>query len=124
VPQELDATARQQLLHGVRRLPPAERGRVLSLLAALGSDPDRVLASASPSPGEARKLALAGALGGLAHAVVLDEPSNDLDLPAVQRVETAISAFPGAVVLVTHDDRLAAALTRATWTVAGGTVHA
>ena len=46
-------------------MPPVEKGRTLSLVAALGVDPDRLLASRAPSPGEARKVAIAMALEGV-----------------------------------------------------------
>ena len=42
---------------------------------------------------------------------VLDEPTNHLDLPAIERLELALREFPGALLLVTHDERLGAAVT-------------
>ncbi len=80
------------------------RGRVLTVLAALGVDPDRLLASRSLSPGEARKLMLAFALGRQVWALVLDEPTNHMDLPGVERLEAALATYPGALLLVSHDE--------------------
>ncbi len=40
-------------------LEPGERGEVLAIVGSLGTDPERVLATELPSPGEARKLSLA-----------------------------------------------------------------
>jgi ATPase subunit of ABC transporter with duplicated ATPase domains len=37
---------------------------------------------------------------------VLDEPSNHLDIEAIEELESALAGFEGAVVLVTHDRRL------------------
>jgi ATPase subunit of ABC transporter with duplicated ATPase domains len=122
LPQELDPGGPAALLAEVRGLAPAVRGRVLSLVAALGVDPDRLLASAAPSPGEARKLALALGLGRHAWCLVLDEPTNHLDLPSIERLEEALVAYPGALVLVSHDDRFAGACTATTWRVTGGQV--
>ncbi len=119
LPQELDEDLRGEL----RTLPPELRGRTLSLVAALGVDPDRLLASDAPSPGELRKLALALGLGRHVWCVVLDEPTNHLDLPSIERLETALAAFPGAVVLVTHDDELAARCTEITWQIEDGRVR-
>ena len=74
----------------------------------------------APSPGEARKLSLALGMGRHAWALLLDEPTNHLDLPAVERLEEALAAYPGAVLLVTHDARLAARCTGARWRIAAG----
>lgn len=100
-----------------RDLDPALRGRVLGTVATLGVDPERVLATDAPSPGEARKLALAHLLAGEAGVLVLDEPTNHLDLPSIERLEEALAQWPGALLLVTHDDRLAAAVATTTWQV-------
>ncbi len=121
LPQELPDPA--GVVAGVVALDPDQRGRVLGTLAMLGVDPDRVLVTADPSPGEARKLALARFLSSSASVLVLDEPTNHLDLPSIERLEAALRDWPGALLLVTHDDTLAAAATDTTWTVADGAVH-
>jgi ATPase subunit of ABC transporter with duplicated ATPase domains len=125
LPQELSPAAVARLTSDLRATSDAERGRVLSVFAALGSDPERILTrragdEASLSPGEARKLALATGLGRHAWALVLDEPTNHLDLPTLERLETALREYPGALVLVTHDDAFAAAVTTRTVVVEGG----
>jgi ATPase subunit of ABC transporter with duplicated ATPase domains len=120
LPQELaDPSA---VVAEVVALDPDERGRVLGTLATLGVDPDRVLVTGTPSPGEARKLALARFLSGSASVLVLDEPTNHLDLPSIERLEAALRDWPGALLLVTHDDTLATAVTDTTWTVTPGAV--
>ena len=118
--QELGADTARALLAEVRAQGPAERGRTLSLVAALGVDPDPLLASAQPSPGEARKLALALALGRQAWLLALDEPENHLDLPSIERLEAALIDYPGALVLVSHDDAFARRVTTRTWQLAAG----
>jgi len=125
LPQEMSAGDGKALLQSVSVLPKDQRGRVLSLVAALGLDPDLLLASSASSPGEARKLKMAYGLGLQVWALVLDEPTNHLDLQAIERLEAALVAYPGALVMVSHDDALAAACTTQTWELAGGrlTVH-
>ncbi|NUO54268.1 MAG: ABC-F family ATP-binding cassette domain-containing protein [Polyangiaceae bacterium] len=127
VPQELEAETIQHMSADLRAATDEERGRVLSVFSALGSDPERILArrerdQAALSPGEARKLALAMGLGRHAWALVLDEPTNHLDLPTIERLETALVAYPGCVVLVTHDDDFASAVTSRTLLLKEGTL--
>jgi len=127
LPQEMPDDRVAQDMAVLRSLPPEPRGRVLAVFAALGSDPERLLhrgadGLSSLSPGEARKLALALGLGGHAWALVLDEPTNHLDLPTVERLESALAAYPGAIVLVSHDDRFARAVTTRSVRLARGAV--
>jgi ATPase subunit of ABC transporter with duplicated ATPase domains len=127
LPQELAPGDVARLAAELRALAPEPRGRVLSVFAALGSDPERILlrdpgSASQVSPGEARKLALAMGLGRHAWALVLDEPTNHLDLPSIERVERALEAYPGCVVLVTHDDAFARAVTSRVVHVEHGTV--
>ena len=122
LPQELTRADGIAILHSIRALPAASRSRVLTLAAALGLDPERVLASRSPSPGETRKLALADGLGRQVWACVLDEPTNHLDMPAIERLEDALAQYPGALVIVTHDEPLAGKITRDEWRLESGRI--
>jgi ATPase subunit of ABC transporter with duplicated ATPase domains len=122
LPQELTRSDGIAMLESIRTLPSEPRSRVLTLVAALGIDPERVLASQVPSPGEARKLALAYGLGRQVWACVLDEPTNHLDMPAIERLEDALAEYPGALVIVTHDEPLANRVTNEEWRLASGRV--
>jgi ATPase subunit of ABC transporter with duplicated ATPase domains len=119
LPQHATRREERAWLEELGQLAHEERGRVASMLAALGADPERLFATHQPSPGESRKLALATALGRHAWLLVLDEPTNHLDLPSIERLEVALSRFPGAIVLVSHDDAFAERVTTSTWRLVG-----
>jgi ATPase subunit of ABC transporter with duplicated ATPase domains len=115
LPQEIGPVAARAIQAELRAASPRERGEALAIAAALGLDPEAVMASACPSPGEARQLALARALARDVALLLLDEPTNDLDLPAIERLQAALAAWDGALVLVTHDDAFAHACASIDW---------
>lgn len=115
VPQEVDEAARSRALAALRAAPRTERGRVLSIVAQLNSDPDRLLDGDAVSPGELRKLLLAQGILRRPSLIVMDEPTNHLDLGSVEALERVLAAFPGALVLVSHDERLLEHVTGIRW---------
>lgn len=122
MPQELSAEERARVIYGVRALAPAERGRVLSTVAQLNSDPDRILEGAKTSPGELRKLMLAAGLLERPVLIIMDEPTNHLDLHSTEALERALAAYPGALLLVSHDRMFLEGCTNAIWEVRNGRV--
>jgi ATPase subunit of ABC transporter with duplicated ATPase domains len=120
LPQELSRDDGTALLRNLDDLSEERRGRVLAVVALLGVEPRELIVSRRPSPGEARKLALALGLGRNSWCLLLDEPTNHLDVDAVERVERALDAYPGALVVVTHDDSFASATTTTHWHLENG----
>jgi len=55
------------------------------------------------SGGEQARILIAGLMLQPADLLILDEPTNDLDIPTLEILEESLRAFPGAIVLVTHD---------------------
>jgi ATP-binding cassette subfamily F protein uup len=55
------------------------------------------------SGGEKSRLTLASILKNGGNFIILDEPTNDLDLPTLRILEEALLSFDGAVVVVSHD---------------------
>ncbi len=115
LPQEIDAPSSSRTIERVRHLSRDELGRVMSLVTRLGSDPDRVMETTEPSPGEMRKVLLAIGLAASPELIILDEPTNHLDLPSIECLEKALADCSCGLLLVSHDDRFLEALTSRRW---------
>jgi ATP-binding cassette subfamily F protein 3 len=75
------------------------------------------------SGGERRRLALALVVASGANFLVLDEPTNHLDLESREALEAALEAFPGTVLLVSHDRALLDAVAERTLAIEDATVR-
>jgi ATPase subunit of ABC transporter with duplicated ATPase domains len=91
--------------------------RLPAVLADLGLDVDAVRPESTPmtalSGGQAARVGLAALLVSRFDIVLLDEPTNDLDLDGLVRLEQFVGELRGGVVLVSHDrEFLARTVTR------------
>jgi ATP-binding cassette subfamily F protein 3 len=77
----------------------------------------------SLSGGERRRLGLAVLVASGANFLVLDEPTNHLDVASREALEAALEAFPGTVLIVTHDRALLDAVADRTAAVEDGTIR-
>jgi len=97
------------------------RNRAQQTLAGLGFPPDwserpfRELSGGWQSRGE-----LARVLLGQPDILLLDEPSNYLDVPAVEWLQQFLSEYKGTLLLISHDRFLLNSLTQATLEIANG----
>jgi ATP-binding cassette subfamily F protein 3 len=77
----------------------------------------------SLSGGERRRLALALVVASGANFLVLDEPTNHLDHESREALEAALEAFPGTVLLVSHDRAVLDAVAERIVAVENGTLR-
>lgn len=92
---------------------PLEEGVLRSRLAQLQLTADKVtLPLHSLSGGERLKAALASVLWRRepAQLLLLDEPTNHLDLTSTEAIEASLATFPGALMVVSHDEEFLQAL--------------
>lgn len=111
------------LEHMQTALPKSTQTELRSQLARFGLDADRVDTKVnSLSGGEKARLVLALATRHNPNILLLDEPTNHLDLDAKESLVHALSAFNGAVILISHDARLIELVADRLWLVNNGTV--
>jgi ATP-binding cassette subfamily F protein 3 len=106
--QELELDTRGSVLQCVQRATGLQRPDAQSLLGRFlfsgwAEHEKPVIAL---SGGERRRLALALVVASGANFLVVDEPTNHLDLESREALEAALEAFPGTILLVSHDRAL------------------
>ena len=82
----------------------ADGRKLLGHFGFAGAEQEKIVAMLSG--GERRRLMLGAVVARGANWLVLDEPTNHLDLDGREALERALEAFPGAVLLVSHDRAL------------------
>jgi len=96
--------------------PEWNRGRIQGHLGRFGFSGDSVRrVTDSLSGGERARVALALITLQGTNLLALDEPTNHLDVESIEALEDALEAFPGTVLLVSHDRALLRELTTRVW---------
>ncbi|WP_043637413.1 ABC-F family ATP-binding cassette domain-containing protein [Chromobacterium haemolyticum] len=107
-------SARAALLEAVDR-QPEQHWRVDSLLDELELSAAADTPAASLSGGQHTRLLLGRAVLRQPNLLLLDEPSNHLDLPSLLWLEDFLRRWQGGFILVSHDARLLDAVTSHSW---------
>jgi len=113
---ELDQTRREfatgaPVADVVRSAAGLSEEQTRTLLAKFRLRGDAALRPSSAlSPGERTRAGLALLQARGANVLVLDEPTNHLDIEAIEQLEQALATYSRTLILVTHDRRLAEAV--------------
>jgi ATP-binding cassette, subfamily F, member 3 len=124
--QEMELDTRGSVLQCVQAMTGLSRPDAQSLLGRFlfsGWDAHEKPVSVL-SGGERRRLAIAVTVASGANFLVLDEPTNHLDLESREALEAALDAFPGTVLLVSHDRALLDAIAERTLAIEDGEMRA
>ncbi|MFN3825931.1 MAG: ABC-F family ATP-binding cassette domain-containing protein [Pseudorhodobacter sp.] len=111
-------------LQHLQRLRPAEgQPRLRARLAGFGLLADQAETVVGRlSGGQKARLSLLLATLDAPHLLILDEPTNHLDMESREALVEALTAYSGAVILVSHDMHLLGLVADRLWLVKGGTV--
>ena len=107
--------------HMAELMPDAHESKVRAQLGRFGFEQDRAnVKVASLSGGEKARLLFALMSRDAPHIMILDEPTNHLDIDSREALVSALNAFDGAVILISHDPHLIELAADRLWLVADG----
>jgi len=102
--QEESAVSQTALDYLWEEFPDRNNGEIRAMLAKCGLTTDHIESLMKVlSGGENAKVRLCKIMNREANVLVLDEPTNHLDVDAKDSLQSAIKAFKGAVILVSHE---------------------
>ena len=104
--------------------PGVMQSKLRATLAGFGLGPDQAdTAVGRLSGGQKARLSLLLATIDAPHLLILDEPTNHLDIESREALVEALTAYTGAVILVSHDMHLLGLVADRLWLVSNGTVQ-
>ncbi len=111
------------LQHLQRERPEVHQSKLRAQLAGFGLGADQADTEvARLSGGQKARLSLLLATLDAPHMLILDEPTNHLDIESREALVEALTAYSGAVILVSHDMHLLSLVADRLWLVKDGTV--
>lgn len=111
------------LQHLLRERPAEGQARLRARLAGFGLGPDQAETEVGRlSGGQKARLSLLLATLPAPHLLILDEPTNHLDIESREALVEALTAYSGAVILVSHDMHLLSMVADRLWLVKDGSV--
>ena len=103
IPQEITQKQSKKLFDEINDLPNDIKGEIYTIVRKLASDPIKLQDSLIPSPGEVRKLMIAKGLLESPSLIILDEPTNHMDLDSIISLEVALKEYNGTMIVISHD---------------------
>lgn len=104
IPQELNFSPNKTLLTEFLSQSPLNEATGRKLLNRFGLEKTDINKRIKKlSPGERSRLILAILMSQSPNCLILDEPSNHLDLEALTQLENALIKYPGTLIIVSHD---------------------
>lgn len=98
---DLELTAEEQILQVIGKERRGEARAILGRMLLVGDQVDRPMRTLSG--GERARVAMSLILLQETNLLILDEPTNYLDIPARHAVESALNEYGGTLITVTHD---------------------
>jgi len=112
------------LQHMQSARPAVMQTKLRAQLAGFGLGPDQAETEVGRlSGGQKARLSLLLATLDAPHLLILDEPTNHLDIESREALVEALTAYTGAVILVSHDMHLLSMVADRLWLVKDGTVR-
>ena len=116
IPQEITQDESKKLFDDINNLPNDKKGEIYTIVRKLASDPIKLQDSLMPSPGEVRKLMIAQGLLESPSLIILDEPTNHMDLDSIVSLESAFKEYNGTMLVISHDKTFLDSIVNVTWT--------
>ncbi len=121
LPQEISASDSKKIMKEIMSLPNETKGEILTVFGSLGSNPKSLFHTDEPSPGEIRKIMLARGIALNAELIIMDEPTNHMDIQSVECLEKALRQCSSGLLLISHDRYFIEAICKKRWRITKST---